>query len=224
VTLKAQARAFSSTLARILNKTVTRGISLQVILDREQGGRVVGWLGYQVSRSNLVGQPIPLTVSPAPPSSYLWIGQTLMVEEDTGHLVTRSAQVALCTDPDGEDQLFRYDYNREPSNDYPAAHLQVYGLNQPWLDFCAARGYAKPTERLHFPVGGRRFRPSLEDIVEFLIVEKLVSFHDAWQEGLAEGRQRWDAVQVMAAVRARPADAAEQLRQLGYAVDAPQPS
>jgi hypothetical protein len=183
---------------------------------------VVGWLGYQVTKENLVGTPIPLTVSTADPSSYLWLGQTLMVEEETNHLVTRSARVALCLDPEGEVQLFRYDYNREPGNDYPSAHLQMYGLAERWPDFCRERGFAEPTERLHFPVGGKRFRPSLEDIVEFLIVEGLVNSHPGWRAGLAESRPRWEAVQVMASVRAQPGHAMKQLQQLGYTVIAPQ--
>jgi hypothetical protein len=35
--------------------------------------------------------------------------------------------------------------------------------------------------RLHFPVGGKRFWPCLEDLVEMLIVEGLVSGRDGWQ-------------------------------------------
>jgi hypothetical protein len=32
---------------------------------------------------------------------------------------------------------------------------------------------AGPLRDLHFPVRGRRYRPALEDVIEFLVVEKL---------------------------------------------------
>lgn len=222
MSLEGQAREFSHTLGRILNTTVTTGISLNVVLRPQDRQQVVGWLGYQVTKEDLAGRPIPLTFTDAAPAAYLWLGQTLMVEEQTNHLVTRSARVALCLDSEGEEQLFRYDYNREPQNDYPSAHLQLYGLSERWPEFCQRRGFRLPTDRIHFPVGGKRFRPSLEDIVEFLIVEGFVSAQPGWKEGLAESRPHWEAVQVMASVRAQPHKAVEQLRQLGYTVTGPE--
>lgn len=43
-------------------------------------------------------------------------------------------------------------------------------------------------QRLHFPVGGRRFRPILEDVIEFLIAEKLAEPRARWADAL--GRER----------------------------------
>jgi len=41
---------------------------------------------------------------------------------------------------------------------------------------------SRSLEKLHFPVGGRRYRPALEDIVEFLIAEGYVQHREGWRE------------------------------------------
>jgi hypothetical protein len=54
---------------------------------------------------------------------------------------------------------------------------------------------------LHLPVGGVRFRPSLEDVLEFAIRELGVEALSGWEDAIAEGQQRWRWVQLQAAVR-----------------------
>ena len=56
----------------------------------------------------------------------------------------------------------------------------------------------------HWPTGGRRFRPTLEDLVEAMIVEELAIPHNRWQEAVEENRQRWVDLQLSAAVRRNP--------------------
>jgi hypothetical protein len=66
----------------------------------------------------------------------------------------------------------------------------------------------------HFPVGGRRFRPTLEDIIEFLVLERLVEAHHGWEDAAGEHRSEWDRRQLRAAVRRDPETAMEQLRSM----------
>jgi hypothetical protein len=80
----------------------------------------------------------------------------------------------------------------------------------------------RPLEKFHVPVGGRRFRPSLEDFIEFLHAEKLLpTLHHGWREVLAETRGDWLRRQLQAAVRNDPDIAAEQLVSMGYEVTGP---
>jgi len=65
----------------------------------------------------------------------------------------------------------------------------------------------------HFPLGGRRFRPILEDVVEFLVVEKLTEMRDGWETVVKEHRDRWEERQLRAAVRRSPDIALAQLRE-----------
>jgi hypothetical protein len=66
-------------------------------------------------------------------------------------------------------------------------------------------------ESLHLPVGGDRFRPCLEDVIEFLVVECRFDCQVGWRTVLEAGRERWRRMQTRTAA----------LRALGYAVAAP---
>jgi hypothetical protein len=65
-----------------------------------------------------------------------------------------------------------YDYIRQPGNDYSPARFQVEG-NSPDLDELFGRvGRSGRLGELRFPVSGKRFRPSLAEIVEFLPIAR----------------------------------------------------
>jgi hypothetical protein len=71
---------------------------------------------------------------------------------------------------------------------------------------------------LHFPVGGSRFRPSLEDVLDMLVRELGVDHQPEWRDALAAGRERWRRVQTAAVVRDAPREAIAALAALGYDV------
>ena len=62
----------------------------------------------------------------------------------------------------------------------------------------------RPLGALHFPVGGKRFRPCLEDVIEFLAVERIVQKKDGYEKLLEAGRERFRRNQLMAAMRRDP--------------------
>src|SRR5690242_21769004 len=69
---------------------------------------------------------------------------------------------------------------------------------------------------LHFPLGGHRFRPCLEDVLEMLLDELGVDCPRDVRRVLAEGRERWRLKQVAASATDSPETAARVLRELGY--------
>lgn len=73
-------------------------------------------------------------------------------------------------------------------------------------------------EEVHFPVGGSRFRPTLEDVLQLLIEEFGVTAKDHWQVALRERRSSWERKQLAAAVRDDPAQAIKTLERLGYVI------
>jgi hypothetical protein len=75
--------------------------------------------------------------------------------------------------------------------------------------------------KLHFPVGGERFRPCLEDVVQFLIEECGVDRRRRWRAAVDAGREEWRRLQFRTAVRDLQEDAAEVLRREGWKVTAP---
>lgn len=75
--------------------------------------------------------------------------------------------------------------------------------------------------KLHFPVGGERFRPSIEDFIEFLVRECGVDSVEGWQSAVQEGRELWRRMQARAVSRDLQAEAAQTLRDQGWAVSPP---
>lgn len=131
--------------------------------------------------------------------------------------------------------LVRYDFVEDPAGDIPAAHVQFHAPHPDLARAMAradggtrrgknrqraiAKGKSPDASELHFPVGGRRFRPTLEDVLEMLIVEFGIRCVDGWHDAIAESRQRFRSIQLRAAVRDAPREAARELRSLGYQVD-----
>ncbi|MGC0145075.1 hypothetical protein [Pseudactinotalea sp. Z1732] len=136
--------------------------------------------------------------------------------------------------------IFRYDYDRDMPHPLPRAHLQVdegatsdiSGLfSLAGSGTSRARRVRKRWERddshgrqgdLHFPLGGDRFRPSVEDVLEILVDAFGVDCERGWRSVLRRGRVRWRRIQLMAAIRDNAQVAAEVLEsEFGYKVIPP---
>lgn len=77
---------------------------------------------------------------------------------------------------------------------------------------------------LHFPLGGPHFRPSLADVVEFVIVECGVDSLPTWRSAVHEFRKQWRRGEAAATARQFPAETAQALRALGWSVQPPAPA
>ncbi|MDE0194427.1 MAG: hypothetical protein OXP08_02660 [bacterium] len=115
---------------------------------------------------------------------------------------------------DGAEDLFSYEYGTDPDDEYPAAHLHVAGDSAPLRQLCERTGVNKQLRDLHFPVGGRRFRPSLEDVVEMLVTEGFVEARAGWREVVETSRRSFLTRQLRAAVRQDPETARAELAAL----------
>ena len=118
----------------------------------------------------------------------------------------------------------RFEYERDKSS-VPAAHIHVHGdggLLSPGLMKNGKKGSRTGDwQNLHLPVGGHRFRPSLEDFLYFVINECGFRGRAEWEDTLLTSRVSWLDKQCAAATRDAPDVAAEALRALGYQVTAP---
>ena len=127
--------------------------------------------------------------------------------------------------------LFRYDYVRWPGDDMPGAHLQVHGhrdavahvMSRAGTNTRRGRSRAESDavprmSELHFPLGGQRFRPCLEDVLEMLVNEFGVDCTSEGLEALRAARQRWRGIQLATATRDTPEHAIRALEELGYTV------
>ena len=122
----------------------------------------------------------------------------------------------------------RFEYERDYTS-APTAHIHASGVSgllsvALMANFEGTKQKQKrrgELQRLHFPVGGRRFRPSLEDFLYFIIAECGFRGQPGWRNRLLDAREEWLDGQLRAAVGDHPAVAADALRALGYSVEPP---
>lgn len=174
-------------------------------------------VAYGISNQDPIdGAAIPLTLGPSQPRAFLDAYFRLKMDREREHLEVAKSSFGAYLDDERKRLLFRYDFDRSQNPDYPEAHLHVGGRGRHFKTLLALKGKQKrPLKRLHFPVGGKRFRPTLEDAVEFLVKEGLADGRPGWQAVVDAYRERWMAIQLRAAIRRYPEIARDQLDKMG---------
>jgi hypothetical protein len=146
--------------------------------------------------------------------------------DSDGYLTVEQSVYFLYTGPDAGHltELLHYDYERDKEG-YPEAHIQVIATSEAWDTVLASSGKPKAgVGKLHLPVGGRRFRPALEDLIEALIEEHILDGAPGWPRIINEHRDRFRRLQLRAAIRREPEVASVALQALGYTISPPEQS
>ena len=179
------------------------------------------FVGFRISPEQPRGEPVPLTISRSAARLSLKIIQTLELDAERRYLTTTKSAYTIVSAKEDRPVL-TYDYVRVPTNQYPGAHLHIHGDVQECQHVLNICGHERrrPVD-LHLPVGGRRFRPCLEDLIEFCILEDLVAPRPDWRETLEASRHRFHVQQLGATVRRDPDAAADMLRDIRWTVTAP---
>lgn len=216
--LKAQAREFAAQTSELLNGTLTTGIRISPVVM--QDGSAL--MGCGVTKTNPDPRPIPLGRTNQ--RVWLYLLHSYGPDPEGEYLAMTRSTLSLYTSEymESEQLIVGIDYIREPANKYPGCHLHVHGdrddLDRIYL------GDARDSRKLrdlHLPVGGKRFRPTLEDLIEFVITEEMAIPDNGWPKVLAEHRRRWEDLQLKAAVRRQPEVAADALKKKGWTVSPP---
>ncbi|GLZ01619.1 hypothetical protein [Actinoplanes sp. NBRC 103695] len=202
--LPAQARAFANKIRTLLNQTVADHAQVSAgVVDADQMITV----GTHLSLRDLSTKPTPLLSSSKDFQCFLDVQYQLFLEKTEDHYLTVATSFfGVYGLRDAKDPFFHYDYERNKAG-YTEAHVQVLGENTgltPMMHALCTRRKKKSMGELHFPVGGRRFRPALEDVLEFLIDEQLINAKDDWRERLSETREEFRDIQLKAAIRQNP--------------------
>lgn len=118
--------------------------------------------------------------------------------------------------------IFRFEYLYE-AEWVPHSHIQVHGERGALAHLLSQTGHGRPhnMSALHLPTGGARFRPNLEDVAQFLIVDCGFDALPSWRDAVDQERAEWRRIQTRAACRALPEEAAGQLATMGYTVTPP---
>ena len=221
IDLDREARVFADEVSNLLNHTVTDGIRLSAVIAPHDKTKVL-LVGNRLTKHNFVPEAIPLTISARRPVGYLYAAYVLAADPEETYLAVVKSQYGLYAEDGLEGMVVHWDYEREPSHQYPAAHVQVNGECSHFDELTDRSRNAgrecphRPLRDLHLPVGGRRFRPTLEDVVEFLIAEGFVDSRPGALEVVQQHREIWEDRQLRAAVRRNPETALRQLREDGH--------
>jgi hypothetical protein len=207
------AEVFATDLTSLLNKTVCDTAYVGVT-DRRDGSVAFGtgmWPGQ-------TAQDVRLRATGDVPCWLRIVGQ-LFLDGDSYLTVAKSAYLVSAGNPPAE--LFHYDYERDKA-DYPDAHMQVIAGSDAWDELLTASGKREGSlSKLHLPVGGKRYRPALEDILEALIAEKILDPKPGWERVLEDNRVEFRRRQLRAAIRRDPDTAMAALRDRHYTVIEP---
>ncbi|MFD8771396.1 hypothetical protein [Streptomyces sp. NPDC059916] len=203
--LRDQTIGFTKEIQALLNGTIASHVQIKAVALPVGDDRLF-LLGHLLDKRTLTAERFQLR--PRAPRVELWMDVSfqLRLDAEREHLMVQQSFVGVFGSKDAKHGLFHYDYERDKADGYPDAHLQVdassgfFGtLNDPKCDPGRSLG------ALHFPVGGKRFRPCLEDVIEFLAVERIVNARDGYEKILEAGRERFRQNQLMAAMRRDPA-------------------
>lgn len=207
--LERLARDFARTIQRILNTTICRDIRITTVVS--DPGIVL--VGYGLTKSSLLTARFPASSR----RCWLDVGYRLCLDNQREHLAVAASFISIYAADDDKSCLCRFDYERDKQDEhgYPEAHLQIYGESAA-LACWPGTPRTRQLDRLHFPVGGRRFRPTLEDVVEFLITEGLADPRDGWEDVVRTEREAFQRIQLRAAIRRDPDTARRALRDPGH--------
>lgn len=144
-------------------------------------------------------------------------GQYMAVDSSRFHLISARSN----------DALIRYEFVRRSGNDPwppPCAHWHIHAESGPITQILTAAGKkgAHDLGKIHFPVGGMRYRPGLEDFLELLIREVGIDGKPDAREAIEKSRADWRLRQSAVTARDAPEEAARVLRELNYTVIAPE--
>jgi hypothetical protein len=209
------AQHFAGELSDLLNNTICHGVRVTAVVGVKRDLIV---LGYKTTKLDPVtSEGIPITLGHKPAHCYLGLSIRLQPDPEGEYLAVTSSFMGISATADLEQTLLHYDYERGKGNGYPEAHLQLDAASDEWSALCQRAGLGdRPLDKLHFPVGGRRYRPTLEDLIDFLITEGLAEPRPDWAEFVEAGREGFRRRQLKAAVRRDPDTAMEALRDSGH--------
>ncbi|MBM0257272.1 hypothetical protein [Micromonospora sp. 4G55] len=210
-----QARTFAAELQDMLNRTVCEYAQVAAVVSKRDTGKA--HLGTRLNRQDFSTGKVQMNSTAR---TRVWLDVScVLYQNDEGYLTMSSSFCGIYLgDEHQPDLLMHYDYERD-KDIYTEAHVQVAGRHEQ-LEALLAE-VSRPDDQmkdLHLPVGGRRLRPSLEDLLESLIAERILDAKPGWEAVLEATRRDYRKRQIAAVVRSNQGTAIKTLEQLGYEV------
>lgn len=224
--LQRQSNEFADRLSRLIVGCVPGAPNFGVAGAGRENERRIGPLPFAHEKRGFDFIILPRACDDADtPRLMLRVEFRVSLDDESDYLAVQHSTYGLWVRPDPNRTprpVFRIEYDRG-ARSKPAAHVHLHAES---LEFGWIYGTARlPPPRLaeiHFPVGGRRFRPTVEELLKFLDREKLfVDWKPGWSHQVEESLQDWEQKQARATVRRHTDAAVYQLRDMGYEVSPP---
>ena len=225
MSLQAKSEDFASRLTNLTQGCVADAPEFDVVVANNAHERHIGPLPFKLDAPRF--SPIPLVRSCDQGRERLMLKIECRVSFDTEseYLAVQHSTYGLWVRPVPRRKLrpvFRVEYDRDAYNKSPAhVHVHAESLAFGWIYGTAGLPPPRLFE-IHFPVGTRRFRPTVEEFLEFLHREKLfVDWRAGWNRIVEDSLSEWERNQTRAAVRQHTDAAVVQLQSMGYVITPP---
>ena len=223
--LQAKSGEFASRLTDLIRGCVADAPEFGVVETSQVQQLHIGPLPFSPDRSGFSFIPLARSCDAGQSRLMLKIEFRVSLDDESEFLAVQHSTYGLWVRPDPTRKprpVFRVEYDRDARNKPPAhVHLHAESLEFGWIYGTAGLPPPRLSE-IHFPVGGRRFRPTVEELLKFLDREKLfVDWQNGWGEIVKTSLIAWERNQARATVRQHPEAAVGQLRCMGYEITLP---
>jgi hypothetical protein len=224
-----RAQTFAFEIQDLVNRTICTGFQLET--RQVDAANAVQIVTVAPGKPSAISVSHPIERSKAVNGERVLgfkVSYTVDLDPNSHHLRVKTSQASVTLIQENQRPLIRLEYERgqgiEPgelalrAHTRHAAHVQIHGTSADLSYIWGLNGrHTKRTlEALHIPVGGRRYRPSIEDFIEFLYLEKLVTgLKPGGQDAIDEGRLRWFEIQLASTIRSNPEFAIQTLKSMG---------
>jgi hypothetical protein len=217
--LEDEARTFADKIGDLLASTLPDAPNMRVSV---LGSKL--WIrpdGQTLDEKGRERGGVPLQIKGAP---LAWLRVTYSCRPDSmgKYLAVDGSKFWIVSTKD-RSPLIRFEYEYE-ARTTPHSHIHVHAERGTLSHLLTRTQHAKAHDMsaLHLPTGGSRFRPDLEDVVQFLITECGVDNVKGWKTAVDERRAEFRVIQARSVARAMAREAAAELRGLGYTVLPPE--
>lgn len=221
-------RPASESFASRLNRVVAAALEtdLRFVASVASNGRRANVRASKVPNRRSDGFPLVRSSdTPGVPVMFLLPRFFVEISPETARLRVATSTIGLWVDITGGRKpprpLIRVEYDRRLDTGHGvSAHVHIHAHSPELAWLYGSSGLAAPNlHALHFPVGGRRFRPTLEDFLLFLDRENIFThFKEGWKTTVLRSLREWEELQATSTVRRYPQVAADALRNMGYGV------
>lgn len=223
--LQARSEEFASHLTTLIQGCIADPPEFGVVETNEVQQLHIGPLPFSSEGSGFSLIPLTPACDSGQSRLMLKIEFRVSLDDESEYLAVQHSTYGLWVRPVPRRKprpVFRVEYDRDARTKPPAhVHLHAESLEFGWIYGTAGLPPPRLFE-IHFPMGGRRFRPTVEEFLRFLDREKLfLDWRSGWDTIVEESLVDWERNQARATVRQHTEAAVGQLRNMGYEVTAP---